>query len=86
VTITVYLVTKSKLTEIAHLIVLVVISERQGFEPWEVEYTSTVFKTAALNRSAISPGVTILKTSAYDKFYVKIFLLRLNYTLKVQIL
>jgi hypothetical protein len=31
------------------------LEERQGFEPWEGDYPSTVFKTAALNRSAISP-------------------------------
>lgn len=29
-------------------------AERQGFEPWEV-LPSTVFKTAAFDRSAISP-------------------------------
>jgi hypothetical protein len=30
-------------------------AEREGFEPPEA-YTSTVFKTAALDRSAISPA------------------------------
>jgi hypothetical protein len=31
------------------------LAEREGFEPPEA-FTSTVFKTAALNRSAISPA------------------------------
>jgi hypothetical protein len=30
-------------------------AERQGFEPWEGYKPSTVFKTAAFNRSATSP-------------------------------
>ena len=32
----------------------VILAERQGFEPWE-GCPSTVFKTAAIDRSAISP-------------------------------
>jgi hypothetical protein len=31
------------------------LAERQGFEPWEGGYPSTVFKTAAFDRSATSP-------------------------------
>jgi hypothetical protein len=34
-----------------------VVAEKQGFEPWEGDYPSTVFKTAALNRSATSPNL-----------------------------
>ena len=30
-------------------------AERQGFEPWEGYKPSTVFKTAAFDRSATSP-------------------------------
>ena len=30
-------------------------AEREGFEPPDEDYPSTVFKTAALNRSATSP-------------------------------
>ena len=33
-------------------------AERQGFEPWE-GYPSTVFKTAAFDRSATSPKLYI---------------------------
>jgi hypothetical protein len=32
------------------------LAERQGFEPWEGDYPSTVFKTAAFDRSATSPS------------------------------
>lgn len=37
-----------------------IMEERQGFEPWEEVHSSTVFKTAAFNRSAISPRVVII--------------------------
>ena len=36
------------------LICFVALAERQGFEPWE-GFPSTVFKTAAFDRSATSP-------------------------------
>ncbi len=34
------------------------LAEREGFEPPEA-FTSTVFKTAAFDRSAISPGAKL---------------------------
>ncbi len=45
------------------------LAERQGFEPWE-GCPSTVFKTAAFDRSAISPGEnTILTTLVLQTFF-----------------
>jgi hypothetical protein len=37
-----------------------IVAERQGFEPWE-GCPSTVFKTAAIDRSAISPSQILSK-------------------------
>jgi hypothetical protein len=39
---------------------LFILAEREGFEPPEA-YTSTVFKTAAIDHSAISPGTKVQK-------------------------
>ncbi len=36
-------------------------AEREGFEPTEGSSPSAVFKTAAINRSAISPGSNIIQ-------------------------
>lgn len=36
------------------------LAEKEGFEP-PVPFGTTVFKTAALDRSAISPGAKVLK-------------------------
>ena len=49
---------------------LVCLAERQGFEPWE-GCPSTVFKTAAFDRSAISPTGkdTILMTLILQIFF-----------------
>ncbi len=44
-------------------------AERQGFEPWEV-LPSTVFKTAAIDHSAISPQIKIENPNA-SKFATK---------------
>jgi len=38
------------------------LAERQGFEPWE-GFPSTVFKTAAIDRSAISPWAILSQPS-----------------------
>ena len=50
---------KKRLQEILQTLFLF-LAERQGFEP-RVPFSTTVFKTAALNRSAISPKHFISK-------------------------
>ncbi len=50
-------------------------AERQGFEPWE-GCPSTVFKTAAIDRSAISPvmedTITLLGLQMFFLFLIKV--------------
>ncbi|KTD76697.1 hypothetical protein Lwor_1922 [Legionella worsleiensis] len=49
------------------------LAERQGFEPWE-GCPSTVFKTAAFDRSATSPtGVNTILTFAVLQIFFEIF-------------
>lgn len=43
------------------------LAERQGFEPWE-GCPSTVFKTAAIDRSAISPSQSLSKLNVNCKW------------------
>ena len=47
------------------------IAEREGFEPPEV-LPSTVFKTAAIDHSAISPEVNLRLTSAKLLLYFEL--------------
>ena len=44
------------------------LAEREGFEPPEA-FTSTVFKTAAFDRSAISPKICSQKIFCYAKSF-----------------
>ncbi len=44
------------------------LAERQGFEPWE-GYPSTVFKTAAFDRSAISPCEILSQHNVVCKWF-----------------
>ena len=53
------------------------VAEREGFEPPEPR-SSTVFKTAAIDHSAISPGAKVehffLPTKFFTSFFSKIFI------------
>ena len=53
-------------------------AEREGFEPPEV-LPSTVFKTAAFNRSAISPFAQTYCCFIYAGAKVQLFLLSANF-------
>ena len=44
------------------------LAERQGFEPQE-PLGSTVFKTAAIDHSAISPGAKVIRIFLFSKSY-----------------
>ena len=44
------------------------IAEREGFEPQE-PLGSTVFKTAAIDHSAISPGAKVIRIFLFSKSY-----------------
>lgn len=51
------------------------LAERQGFEPWE-GCPSTVFKTAAFDRSAISPiGENTIATPCVLQIFFSFFLI-----------
>ena len=51
------------------------IAEREGFEPQE-PLGSTVFKTAAIDHSAISPGAKVIRIFLFSKsFQVDFFLI-----------
>ena len=45
------------------------LAEREGFEPPEPR-SSTVFKTAAIDHSAISPGAKVKRFLHFTKFYL----------------
>ena len=58
------------------------LAERQGFEPWE-GCPSTVFKTAAIDRSAISPPRIISQPKVVCKrfwsvFYPAVIMMKVN--------
>jgi hypothetical protein len=48
-------------------------AERQRFELWEGGYPSTVFKTAALNRSATSPVERGIIPENLKRYNTKVF-------------
>ena len=55
-------------------------AEREGFEPSERGHRSTVFKTAAFNRSAISPVAQTYCCFIYAGAKVQLFLLSANFS------
>ncbi len=52
-----------------------ILAERQGFEPWE-GCPSTVFKTAAIDHSAISPRAILSQRIYFCKYFFILFSIR----------
>jgi hypothetical protein len=53
------------------------VAEREGFEP-PVVLPTTVFKTAALNRSAISPGTKVYLFCLHPEIFLKFIRLQIS--------
>lgn len=64
---------KRKTPKVIKIITLGVLAEKEGFEPPEA-FTSTVFKTAAIDHSAISPPQKYKKNYTVRQKFVFFFI------------